>query len=150
MTSYTAQIELETSDTSGDALDELMSAFAPWHPAIGLSETGWIEIAITLPADDIRQAGATATALVASATDIPVRSFTISTSEDFDARATSTAIPDLVSVTEAAAVLGLSRQRVLQMLASHALRGRQVGSTWVIPRGALDSRSLAVATLAVS
>ncbi|MBO0826187.1 MAG: DNA-binding protein [Streptosporangiales bacterium] len=50
-------------------------------------------------------------------------------------------IPDLVGVTEAAGMLGLTRQRVLAMLRGGVhLRGALVGSTWVIRRAEVRRR----------
>jgi excisionase family DNA binding protein len=43
-------------------------------------------------------------------------------------------IPDLVSATEAAAILGVTRQAVQLMAVGGQLAGRKVGSTWVFRR----------------
>lgn len=45
---------------------------------------------------------------------------------------------DLLGVADAASELGVSRRRVRQMLASGAVRGQQVGRTWVIHPSALE------------
>lgn len=52
---------------------------------------------------------------------------------------------DLLSTTEAADELGVSRQRVLQMVYGKELAGQRVGRDWVIPRAAIEARRLAVA-----
>jgi len=43
-------------------------------------------------------------------------------------------IPDLVSLAESAAILGVSRQAVHQMVQNGRLVGAQVGTTWVFRR----------------
>jgi excisionase family DNA binding protein len=43
-------------------------------------------------------------------------------------------IPDLVSVTEIAERLAVSRQAVLKMISSGRLPARQAGTTWVVRR----------------
>lgn len=45
----------------------------------------------------------------------------------------------LYSVTEAAAILGVCRQRVHQMLAEGKLDGEKVGSTWVVFAESVES-----------
>lgn len=45
--------------------------------------------------------------------------------------------PELVSVAEAAELLGISRQRVLQKINAHQLPATRVGRDYAIPRTAL-------------
>jgi excisionase family DNA binding protein len=47
-------------------------------------------------------------------------------------------IPDLVSVTEAAEMLGVTRQAVLLMAGNGQLPGRKVGATWVFRRAVVE------------
>lgn len=47
-------------------------------------------------------------------------------------------IPDLVSVTEAAAILGVTRQAVLLMAGNGQLAGVKVGATWVFRRAMVE------------
>ena len=46
----------------------------------------------------------------------------------------------LVSVQEAAGMLGVNRQRVHQLLGSGKLDGAKVGGTWVIDRASVERR----------
>lgn len=50
-------------------------------------------------------------------------------------------IPDLVSVTEAAAILGMTRQAVLLRAGAGQLLGAKVGSTWVFRRKVVEASS---------
>lgn len=47
-------------------------------------------------------------------------------------------IPDLVSATEAATLLGVTRQAVQLMANNGQLRGAKVGATWVFRRAVVD------------
>lgn len=48
-------------------------------------------------------------------------------------------IPDLVSKAEAAEILGVSRQRVGELMEADRLRGAQAGTTWVFRREAVEA-----------
>lgn len=47
-------------------------------------------------------------------------------------------IPDLVSATEAAEILGITRQAVQLAANNSQLKGAKVGSTWVFRRAVVD------------
>jgi excisionase family DNA binding protein len=47
-------------------------------------------------------------------------------------------IPDLVSLTEAAELLGVSRAAVHKMIGKGQLVGAQVGTTWVFRRAVVE------------
>lgn len=46
-------------------------------------------------------------------------------------------IPDLVTVTEAAHMLGITRQAISKMVHKKQLRGAQIGGRWVFRRAAV-------------
>jgi excisionase family DNA binding protein len=52
--------------------------------------------------------------------------------------AAAAGIPDLLSPADAAQLLGVSEGDVMQTLESGELKGRKIGSTWRITRGAID------------
>ena len=54
--------------------------------------------------------------------------------DEFDRRVGLASIPDLVSVTEAAALAGVSRQAILQRLEAGTLAGLKIGATWAVQR----------------
>lgn len=47
-------------------------------------------------------------------------------------------IPDLVSLAEAAQLMGMSRQAAHKMVMKGQLRGAQVGGTWVFRRAVVE------------
>jgi excisionase family DNA binding protein len=48
-------------------------------------------------------------------------------------------VPELLSPTEAAQVLGVTEADVMAVLESGELKGRKIGATWRIPRAAITS-----------
>lgn len=59
------------------------------------------------------------------------------TESEFDIRQGWASVPDLVSVSQAAELLGVSRQRVLQRINEKNSPATQVGRDYVIPRSAV-------------
>ncbi|SDP33616.1 DNA binding domain-containing protein, excisionase family [Nakamurella panacisegetis] len=101
------------------------------------SDRGRVEVIITLPADTLRQAITTALPLLEQAGDVPVISLEVMTTDEFDTRNGIDPIPDLVSVSGAAELLGVTRTRVQQLIDEGKLPGSMVGRTYVIPRAAV-------------
>lgn len=136
-TSYNATIEIDLHDPGLDVLDHAVEQLADYHPAVNISPRGYAEATITLPAETLRQATNTALALVAAAFAEEPVTCTVMTTEEFDARQGFVPLPDLVSVADAAELLGVSRQRVLQKIVAHQLPAVRVGRDYAIPKSAL-------------
>ena len=134
MTSYNARIEYATREPVDD---HLIHALIDHHPATGRSPRGWAEVTITLPAESLRQAAVTALALAEAALAVEVLAFEVLPSGEHDARLGLAPLPELLSVTEAATKLGVSRTAVLKRLESGSIAGQKIGSTWVVPADAL-------------
>lgn len=129
MTEYNARATI----TARTPLPDMVDTLAEHHAAAWPAGRNTVDLVVTLPADNLRQATATALALlgqVGTVTSVDVKPTTA-----FDARNGLAPLPELVSVTDAAAALGVSWQAVLQRLESGSLAGTKVGSTWVIPSG---------------
>jgi excisionase family DNA binding protein len=141
MTDYNARIEYATRD--GDD-DDLIDALAGYHPAIARAPRGWVEAIITLPAETLRQATTTALAIAevagrAALAGAEVLALEVLPTDEFDARNGLAPMPALMSVTEAAAELGVSRQAVLQRLEAGSLPGTKVGNAWVVQAAAVHA-----------
>lgn len=136
MTDYTAEITF-TGDLTENHIDHLMDTLAPYHVAVGGGSRGTYDITITAPAENLRQATRTMLTVAEDATGQPAASIEVLTTAAWDRRNGFIPVPELVSVTDAAAKLGVSRQAVLQRLESGSLAGQKVGKTWVIPSGNL-------------
>lgn len=134
MTEYNARFEYRTREPVDD---HLIHALIDYHPATGRSPRGWAEVTISLPAETLRQATVTALALAEAALAVEVLVIEVLPSAEHDARLGLAPLPELLSVTETAARLGVSRTAVLKRLESGSLTGQKIGSTWVVPADTL-------------
>ena len=135
MTMYNAEVTVRTK------LDvALLDALDGYHPALDHdAPKGHVRAIISLPAETLRQAITTALAVVEAAANGPATAVEVLTSDEFDAREGLEPLPELVSVTQAAQQLGVTRQAVLERLERGTLPGSKVGSTWVIRQAALQA-----------
>jgi excisionase family DNA binding protein len=131
---YNARVEYDERDPVDE---QLLDALADYHPATARSPFGRVEVIITVPAVSLRQATLTALSVAGDAHTAPVVAFEVMSTAEFDERLGLTRLPELVSVTEAAAKLGVTRQAVLQRLESGSLPGQKVGNNWVVEYNAL-------------
>ena len=121
-----------------DAVDVLMEAFAAYHPAVGdaPASPGAVRAVITLPAHTLTQAVATATALAAQVGDLV--GIEVIPTQMWDRReGLKVDDVELVSVTEAATILGLTNQAVRDRITAGTLPGRKIGRNWLVPTAAL-------------
>lgn len=137
MTDYNARVELETRDdtTLPDALIDVLSGYGP---AVARSERGWVELHITFPAADLRQAVTTALALVAQATTVPVLAIEVLPTAEFDARLGMAPEPETLGVPQVAELLDISPQAVRQRIASGALPATRAGRDWRVQRATVE------------
>ncbi|WP_183092917.1 helix-turn-helix domain-containing protein [Nocardioides stalactiti] len=149
MKMHTTTVELATRDQlTDDQLDQLMTNLSTLHPAIGTSARGWLEVTVTLPAEHVGQAVTLAVAAIEQAAGHPTVAVTSMTEAEADAREGWEDSPsDLVSVSQAAEILGVSRQAVLDRISRHTLPAEKVGKGYTIPRAALTSKADGFATL---
>lgn len=131
---YNAIIEL---DAGPERAEDVVDALAAYSAAAGVTDRGHLEVVLTIPGETLVQVMQTAVAITAQAIGAHVLTARFIATEEYDTRQGLDPLPEMVSVTEAAHTLGVSRQAVLQRLAGGSLPGRQVGTTWVIPRAAL-------------
>lgn len=118
--------------------DELVDRLVDYHPAVGPSDLvpGAREAVITLPAASLSQAITTVRA-VASPLGI-LHGLEIVPTAAWDRRlGRTTNGDDLIGVTEAAGVLGVTPQAVRERLAAGTLPGRKIGRNWALPASAL-------------
>lgn len=120
--------------------DDLIAALIGYSPAIGAHPRGWTEIIISVPAVDLRQALTTALSLL-ERTGYAIVSVEAMTTAEFDAWVGFDEVPELMSVTEVADTLRVSRQYVLRLIREHKLPGHRVGTTYAVPRAAVTASS---------
>lgn len=135
-TSYNATI-ITTPLTDTD-IDRHLHALRAYHVAVSNPRAGEGQIIFTIPADTLAQAIQTTQAIAASA-GITISALTIETTERFDALADDIPMPKLISVTEAAQLLGITRQAILQRITTHTIPATKIGDTWAIPRAAIKT-----------
>ena len=139
---YNATLTITPSSPVEDdeAVDVLMEAFADYHPAVGDAPAypGALQAVVTVPAHTLAQAVATATALATQVGDL--EGIEVIPTQVWDRRA-GLKIDDveLVSVTEAATILGLTSQAIRDRITAGTLPGRKIGRNWLVPTAALAS-----------
>lgn len=138
-TSYNARVDLDRPAPAGhddEWTDRAIDGLRGFSPAVSRGLHGGASIDFTLPADDVRQAVTIALSLTADIADgADIVGLELLTTVEFDRRA-GAHMPALLSVSEAAERLGVSRQAVLQRIDTGSLPATKVGSTWAIPEGA--------------
>lgn len=145
---YNALVEVESKVDAakvkpGD-FDHVLAALEQHHGALSVSPRGWAEARISLPAETLAQATTTACALVSAAFGAPAIACQVMTEAEFLAREGWEPVPDLVTVAQAAELLGVSRQAVQDRIHRGTLPATRIGdgrtSSYVIPRAALTSK----------
>jgi len=145
MPDFNARVELDSRDFDESAIDVLMDVVEPYAGVVARAvHGGRVELILTIPATDLRQAVITATSVVLATGHTPYALEVLPTDE-FHRRIDVESMPELLSVPEAADELGVSRQRALQLVNAGQLAGVKVGDTWVIPRSAVVARAAEVA-----
>ena len=116
------------------ALDEL-----PGLSAVLAHNSGRPDVLLTISADSVVQAAALGVAAIERATGRTVEACTITPSELWDRRQGFIPIPELIGATEAAAVLGVTRQRIAQLVDEGKLPARRAGNALVFARGTVEA-----------
>jgi excisionase family DNA binding protein len=139
---YSAYVEVDARVGDDlDAVDVVMDALAAYHGTIGMSPRGYAFGLVTIPAPSLQQAAMTATLVVTAAFgDAEPIACEVMTTEEFDRRQEWAELPPLVSVTEAAEILGVSRTRIQQRIHDNSIQAQKVGNDYVIVRSSLKSR----------
>lgn len=115
-----AQGPLGVTGAGGDVLDDFLDALAPLHPSVGGSQSSWTA-RVSVEAPDPVAAATVATGAVCSAAgSVGLPAWPLSRVEAVDEDVLAVELeepnlPDLLGATEAAALLGVSRQRLHQL-----------------------------------
>ncbi|WP_375479668.1 helix-turn-helix domain-containing protein [uncultured Jatrophihabitans sp.] len=136
-TSFNAVAVVPVSPTRKRA-EAWLETLASYSPAVGRTDRGLSELVITFPAKDMSQAVTTGWRLLLSAAGaLEPGSFRVLPTDDYDREVEAVdlaPLPSLASVSEAAEIIGVSRQRVQQLIDAGQLRAVKAGSTWAVPR----------------
>jgi excisionase family DNA binding protein len=134
---FNASVEVNRKNLDAD---HLLTELADFHPAIGDSPRGWTSARISLQAETLRQATILALTVVGDATGAEPIACEVMTEAEFTAREGFVPMPELVGATEAAGMLGVTRQRVQQMATEGALPATKIGKSLVIPMDAVRAK----------
>lgn len=136
-TLYAVTLELDHAPDE-TTTDWIVEQLADWHAVAARHDSGNALALITLPAEGLPQAVATACRLVEPT--YRVVSVEAMPEQLRDQRQGWAPLPDLISVTEAAERLGISRAAAHKRIAAGTLPARQVGNGWVVPASAVPER----------
>ena len=123
-----------------ETVEQLIDPIVDYGGAVGRSELGRTEVVFTLPADSVRQANTTALAILEQYPST-LLSLRVLTAADFDRLTEAAELPPLVSVSEAAEELGVSRQSILKSIKSAKLPATRVGDTWAVRKSVVQARA---------
>lgn len=137
----TAELPLDASQIPNPGTDQILEELSEFGVVLTASDLGRVAVIISVPAGTLAQALSTARALLVQHEPV---SLTIETAADFDRRSELAQIghiPPLLSASEAAAALKISRTAVIKRCATGKLPGStKVGEAgWVIPAAAVPS-----------
>lgn len=131
MKHYTAMVEVsKRGNPTPDEVDAVMDRLAGYPVSLSVTPRGYRAAHITLPADNL--AGASTAALLAVTHGYGLSldgavSLEVMSESEADLREGSLEVPDLIGATEAAQVLGVSPQRVRQMIEEGKLAAHRIG-----------------------
>lgn len=136
MEMYNLVVEFDASrdDAAGEFGRSLIDEFDDYHAVVSVSNLGRAELVASMPAENVWQAATTARALFRN---LPVTRVQVEASTDFDRRSEAE-VPPLMSVTEVAERLGLTRAAVQRRIDTGTLPAVRVGQTWAVPAAAVE------------
>ena len=138
-TTYVATVEVDQRDYDSDAVMDRLASFSA---GLGYSDRGFASATISLPAESLDQAAQMATVLIAAAFGSAAIACEVMTEKERDARHGWSSTPsELISVTEAAELLGITRQGVLDGIRHKRIQAEKVGREWTINRASLRVRA---------
>lgn len=145
MEHYTADVEVaRRDDLTDDDLDTIMDSLAEYAAAVGATPRGHLTARVTFPAASISQAATTAAAVVGAAFGSKVIRIDIMTEAEADLREGTVEVPQLLGVPEAAELLGVTPQRVRQMIAEGKIAAHRVGErSFALTRSEVEAKASA-------
>lgn len=133
-------IEFDHPYTDDGVDDDILDAFADWHAVVDSAANHHVEVTLSIIAENMRQSCLQALALLSAHDSLPTACrIDVLRSSEYDRMNGFEPVPSLVSVTQAAATLGVTRQRVLQMIHEGSVNGIKVGNGWALSRAEIDN-----------
>lgn len=143
MEHYTADVEVaRRGQPTHDQIDRAMDALAEYAPSLSVTTRGHQAARITFPAETITQAATTAAGVVAAALAGPVIRLEVMTETEADLRDGAVDVPELLGVPEAAQLLGVTPQRIRQMIAEGKLAAHRIGErSYALTRSEIEAKA---------
>lgn len=132
---YLVRVELDSRNLSTEDVDAIHASLDDWKVSAAENLAGFIELTLTIPAERLRQAVDTALTLSAEF-GYPTAVYGIDHALA-DRRDGLEQLPAVVSVPEAAEILKVTRQYVLQLISEGRLPATKVARDHVIVKSAL-------------
>ena len=115
---------------------DVLPSLDDYAPRASADAGGAARVTITVPADNLGQAVRTAEAVFAPHRPAGLE---VIPSAMAARRAAGVPVPELLSVTEAADRLGVTRQAVLQRVEAGTLAATRIGNAWAVPAATLPA-----------
>lgn len=139
MPSYTAIVELDGAPHTEDEIDALMDRLSAFHVTVGESIRRNPQITLTIDGATLAAASQAAHSLIESADSRVIASSQIMFTHDFDKTGGVLEVPPLLSVSEVAERLGITRQAVMKRITTGSLPATKIGNAWVVPEPAVEA-----------
>lgn len=131
-------VTVELATTDAEAVVDRLDAAARYSPAVHAAPGGRVAVTLTIPGSGLTKAVLTADSLDFGAAPYAVAALP---TDEFDRRAGLLEdVPVMLSVPQAAERLGVSEQRVRQLLTSGKLGGEKMGRDWLVSAAAVTAR----------
>lgn len=131
---YVIRVELDSRDLTPDDVDAIHEHLDEWHVSAAENLAGYIELTLTIPAERLRQAVDTALTL---AVEFGYPTAVYAITEQLLRQRGADPLPEMVSVPEAAEILGVTRQYVLKLVNEGRLPAARIARDHIIVRSAL-------------
>lgn len=125
--------EILDEDACEQLLDELLDARL--HPALSWSPTGRVRVTVSVQASSLARAAARALELLEQRRRVHSVRVMLQQERDDDLE------DELLSVSQAAQLLGISRASVIKRIDAGSMPAHKVGATYVIPAATVRSHS---------
>lgn len=135
---YQVDVELAGPELSAAEAERAMDALPHLSAAIGWNG-GHSDVIITVNADDVVQAGVVGVAAIERATGRTVAVLAVVPTKMWDERQDFLPVPELVGASEAAEILGVTRQRIAQLVEEGKVPAQRAGSALVFARSTIEA-----------
>lgn len=135
---YQVDAELAGKPLTGTEAERALEGL-PGLSAVIADRYGHPDVLVTISADSTIQATTLGVSTIEHATGRTVTAVAVTPTELWDARQGFVPLPELIGATEAAQLLGVSRQRIAQLVDEGKLPARRAGNALVFARGTVEA-----------